>query len=43
MVLPVKHLAEVVGFLNGAETITPVRIDRNEIFSLLFVLSRPFL
>ncbi len=32
-VLPVKHLAEVVGFLNGTQTITPVRIDREEIWN----------
>ena len=32
-VLPVKHLAEVVGFLNGTEVITPVRISREEIWS----------
>ena len=32
-VLPVKHLAEVVGYLNGSEMITPVRIDRKEIWN----------
>jgi magnesium chelatase family protein len=32
-VLPVKHLAEVVSFLNGTETITPVRISREEIWN----------
>ena len=32
-VLPVKHLTEVVGFLNGTQTITPVRIDREEIWN----------
>jgi magnesium chelatase family protein len=32
-VLPVKHLAEVVGFLNGTEAITPVRISREEIWN----------
>lgn len=32
-VLPVKHLAEVVNFLNGSETITPVRIDREAIWN----------
>ena len=32
-VLPVKHLAEVVGFLNGTQAITPVRIDREEIWN----------
>jgi magnesium chelatase family protein len=29
----VKHLAEVVGFLNGTQAITPVRIDRQEIWN----------
>jgi magnesium chelatase family protein len=32
-VLPVRHLAEVVGFLNGTQAITPVRIDREEIWN----------
>jgi len=32
-VLPVKHLAELVGFLNGTQAITPVRIDREEIWN----------
>jgi hypothetical protein len=32
-ILPVKHLAEVVGFLNGSQTMAPVRIDREEIWN----------
>ena len=31
-VLPVKHLAEVLSFVNGSETISPVRIDREAIW-----------
>ena len=32
-VVPVQHLAEVVGFLNGSQAITPVRVDREEIWN----------
>ncbi len=31
-VLPVKHLADVVGFLNGSAAIAPVRVDREQIW-----------